>query len=137
MVQPIPCDLLNLLPAEERNDLRELLNELVSEDPERTESAALAINEMLNREPVQVRRMELSDADDLEEMSGWLDWISTKVREARKAAGMTQHQLGEAAGIPQSHVSRIERGKLSPTHMTIEKIARALGIEPQELDPSA
>lgn len=59
----------------------------------------------------------------------YLKFLSDRVRYEREMAGMTQKTLAEAAGIPQSHLSRIECGHLTPTHKTREKLANALGIK--------
>lgn len=65
-----------------------------------------------------------------------MDWVGAQIRKFRKEAGLTQHQLSEKADLPQSHVSVLERGKHSPSHKTLSKIAEALGIELHTLDPS-
>jgi len=50
---------------------------------------------------------------------------------------MTQQQLAEKAGLPQSHISRLEAGMHSPSHKTLEKIAAAMEIAMGDLDPAA
>lgn len=35
------------------------------------------------------------------------------LREARRASGLTQHELGELIGLAQVHISLVERGKLT------------------------
>lgn len=47
---------------------------------------------------------------------------------------MTQQEVAEKMGIPQSNVSRIESGKTSPSFQTIKAYAKALGIAPEQLD---
>jgi transcriptional regulator with XRE-family HTH domain len=51
----------------------------------------------------------------------------TIVREARRAAGITQRELARRAGVPQPAVSRIERGHLSPRHDTLDRLLRGCG----------
>lgn len=63
-----------------------------------------------------------------------MNWIGEKVKAKREAAGLTQVELAEKARLPQSHISRIESGKHSPSHKTITKLANALGIEEKDLD---
>lgn len=53
----------------------------------------------------------------------------------RAAAGMTQTELAEKAGIRQTHVSKLELGQVEPRLATITKLARALGIDIIELLP--
>ena len=48
---------------------------------------------------------------------------------ARRRAGLTQRELGRRSGVPQSTVSRIERGAISPTVDTLERLVRACGME--------
>ena len=48
------------------------------------------------------------------------------VRDARQAAGLTQHQLADKAGVSTATVYRIEAGKHSPTRSTLRVIADAL-----------
>jgi transcriptional regulator with XRE-family HTH domain len=45
----------------------------------------------------------------------------------RRELNMTQKQLEARAGVPQSEISRIERGNANPTIDTVEAIASALG----------
>jgi hypothetical protein len=66
----------------------------------------------------------------------WVAWISSRVRAERNAAGLTQDQLAEKSGLPQSHISRIENARHSPSHATLGKIAAALSKPLKVFDPS-
>ena len=46
---------------------------------------------------------------------------------ARKRARLTQTQLAQASGIPQSEISRFERGQGNPTLETMGRLLAALG----------
>ena len=46
---------------------------------------------------------------------------------ARRAAGLTQHQLAEATGISQPVISAVEKGRQNPTLETMEILARGCG----------
>jgi ribosome-binding protein aMBF1 (putative translation factor) len=48
---------------------------------------------------------------------------------ARKAAGLTQKQLGEKLNVPQSQISRIERRPDHTTVRTLKRIAKALNVD--------
>ena len=61
--------------------------------------------------------------------------VGTAVRMRREDLGWTQRKLSEETGLPQSHISRIERGKLAATGYTIAKLAKALGVRRCDLDP--
>ncbi len=51
------------------------------------------------------------------------------IREARKAAGLSQIQLAEAMGTAQGAITRLETGRTMPTLATLEKVAAATGTE--------
>lgn len=53
---------------------------------------------------------------------------------ARRRAGFTQRELARKAGVPQPTVSRIERGVVSPTVDTLNKLVRACGMDLEVLD---
>ena len=56
-----------------------------------------------------------------------------RIAEARKAKGLTQKQLGDKLGLPQSQISRIERNPDRTTVRTVKKIATALGVSVRAL----
>ena len=58
-----------------------------------------------------------------------LELAAERIAEARKAAGLTQKQLGDKLGLPQSQISRIERNPDHTTVRTLKRIARALGVD--------
>jgi transcriptional regulator with XRE-family HTH domain len=49
------------------------------------------------------------------------------IRERRLAHGLTQAQLALRAGTTQTAVSRLERGELSPTFATMQRLLFVLG----------
>jgi transcriptional regulator with XRE-family HTH domain len=53
--------------------------------------------------------------------------------EVREKAGLTQVELGDRLGRPQSFVSKIERGVRSIDVVEFVEIARAIGIDPIKL----
>jgi DNA-binding XRE family transcriptional regulator len=53
--------------------------------------------------------------------------LGARVRAARKARGLTQAQLGAAAGFDQAVISKLERGRHEPRIDTLSRIAEALG----------
>jgi transcriptional regulator with XRE-family HTH domain len=54
--------------------------------------------------------------------------------ELRKAAGLTQEELAERAGISWSQVQKLEYGRSRPTWQTLQGLARALGPEVYEVE---
>ncbi|MGJ2409000.1 helix-turn-helix transcriptional regulator, partial [Salmonella enterica subsp. enterica serovar Paratyphi A] len=70
--------------------------------------------------------------------------MTNKLKELRKAKGLTQQQLAELANIDTSYVSRLETGKRGKgkggkgglTFVKIKALADALGVLPEDLvDP--
>jgi transcriptional regulator with XRE-family HTH domain len=52
-----------------------------------------------------------------------------RVRELRKAQGLTLENVSEASGLSRASMSKIERGEMSPTYASLLKIARGLGTD--------
>lgn len=55
--------------------------------------------------------------------------VGSAVRAARRQAGMSQVELARRAGTSQPSIARLERGLVSPTVVSLDRIARALGAE--------
>jgi transcriptional regulator with XRE-family HTH domain len=55
------------------------------------------------------------------------------VRRLRRAAGLTQEQLGERCKMDLSAISRLERGQRNPRLDTLVRLARALDVPPAAL----
>ena len=59
-----------------------------------------------------------------------------ELKKYRRIAGLTQKQLAEKAGVDPTLISRLERGERTKTRWrTIARLARALNLEPHELEP--
>ena len=55
--------------------------------------------------------------------------VGSAVRAARRRAGLSQVELARRAGTSQPSIARLERGMVSPTVMSLDRIARALGAD--------
>lgn len=55
--------------------------------------------------------------------------IGEKIKKARKAAGLTQKELGERLGVQQATISAFEKNKTSIKVITAERIANAIGCD--------
>jgi transcriptional regulator with XRE-family HTH domain len=55
--------------------------------------------------------------------------IARALLEARQARGMSQRALSQRAGVPQGHISNIERGGVDLRLSSLVAIARALDLE--------
>ena len=51
----------------------------------------------------------------------------------RRRRGLTQRQLGELAGVAHTTVQRLESLKRGAYPQTMQKLATALGVAPEEL----
>jgi transcriptional regulator with XRE-family HTH domain len=58
--------------------------------------------------------------------------VGARLRQLRKAAGLTQEQLGRRAGMDYKYLGSVERGERNITLDNLERITRALGVEPFE-----
>lgn len=55
--------------------------------------------------------------------------VASTVREARGRKCLTQQELGQRVGLPQSHISKIEKGDVDVKLSSLTEIARALDLE--------
>ena len=61
-----------------------------------------------------------------------------ELKTARRIARLTQQELAERSGVDDSFISLIESGKRdirTVAYQTVVRIARTLGVEPDELFP--
>jgi predicted transcriptional regulator len=56
--------------------------------------------------------------------------LAQQLRAARRERRITQKALGQRMGLPQSHISAIEGGKVDPRLSSILELARLLELEP-------
>lgn len=128
-------DRIGALPKADRDDLFELLQAWrVAETEEERQSINAAMEEVLAQAPIVVLPLPDASVKSPREQP-WCEHIGKKVREIRNEKGMSQQQLAEAAGLTQSHISRIENAEHRPNHFTLDKIARAFGLDVGQLDP--
>lgn len=63
--------------------------------------------------------------------------VGERIRQIRKERNLTQRQLAEKVGINFTYLSRVENDRLdadqTPREETLQKIARALATDPDEL----
>lgn len=57
--------------------------------------------------------------------------VANAVVNARAKAGLSQSELASLTGIDQSDISKIERGVANPSVNTLNRLAKALGMEVQ------
>lgn len=59
--------------------------------------------------------------------------VANNLRRARMERGLTQEELADRVGINRNYVGMIERRENSPTIDMIERIAKALDLDPASL----
>lgn len=59
-----------------------------------------------------------------------MDTVGSRIKAARKAAGMTQADLGEKMGIKYQNITGWETGKRNPTIKSICRLATLLNVKP-------
>jgi transcriptional regulator with XRE-family HTH domain len=55
--------------------------------------------------------------------------VGSAVRAARRRCGVSQAELARRAKTSQPSIARLEKGQVSPTVVSLDRIARALGAE--------
>ncbi|HEY1834194.1 MAG TPA: helix-turn-helix transcriptional regulator [Solirubrobacteraceae bacterium] len=58
-----------------------------------------------------------------------LQTFGANLRRARKSAGLSQEELGDAAGMHRTHVSKIERAKCEPGVRSVIRLLQALELD--------
>lgn len=124
------------LPAEERDDLMAVVMDLKEcKTPDDYRDVEQTINEILY--PAQVGGLQdAPSATASETLVKRKEYIAGIIKKLRGEAGWTQDQLAERSGLPQSHISRLEKAQHSPSFKTLEKLAAAFEIEVGQIDPS-
>jgi transcriptional regulator with XRE-family HTH domain len=51
------------------------------------------------------------------------------IREARKFAGLSQHELADRSSVPRQSIARWERGAVEPGFDTVRKLLRSCGYD--------
>ena len=59
--------------------------------------------------------------------------LASRLKEARTAAGLTQAELAERAGVSRKTVNTVENGIFIPSTVLALGLARALGVRVEDL----
>lgn len=60
-------------------------------------------------------------------------YIGKRLKMLREAKGLSQGDIERSSGLLRSYVSRVEGGYTAPSLLTLEKFAKALGVESYQL----
>jgi transcriptional regulator with XRE-family HTH domain len=59
--------------------------------------------------------------------------VGLNLQRLRREKGLSQEELADFAGIHQTYLSGVERGKRNPTVSVLQRIAEALGTDIEDL----
>lgn len=59
--------------------------------------------------------------------------FSKMLREVRLKKNLSQGDIARILGVHRSYISGLERGRRNPSLLTVQKIAKALGVNAKEL----
>ena len=62
-------------------------------------------------------------------------YTSQILLDARREAGMTQSELADKINVTKSYISRIEKGVITPSVATFDRIMNALGMRIEVVKP--
>lgn len=120
------------LDEADQHDLFTCVKDLATiKTPADAEDTMKTILEILEprQKPTLLSTEQLDKDHPRQNYESWLQWISQKLKSLREESGLTQAELALRAGLPQSHISRLESGRHSPSMKTLEKLAAALDVE--------
>lgn len=69
----------------------------------------------------------------MKDETGVVAVVAANVRDARKAAGLTQEELAFESGLDRTYISQVERKLRNPTVTVIARLAKALKLLPSDL----
>ena len=55
------------------------------------------------------------------------------IRSKRESRGLTQVELAQKAGLDRNYIGMVERGERNPSYLSLQKIARGLGLSVDEM----
>ena len=62
-----------------------------------------------------------------------LIYLGKLIRSKRENLGLTQFELAEKSNVDRNYIGMLERGERNPSYLSLQKIARGLGIPVNQL----
>ena len=59
--------------------------------------------------------------------------LGSIIREKREAQDLTQLELALKCGVDRNYIGMVERGERNPSYLSLQKIAKGLGLTVNEL----
>ncbi len=131
-------DRIASLSQEAANDFLAVAKELLTncDSKEKFEEITETIREILfPGETGGIVYVESEEHTTPSNLGKMMNHVGGELKKIRTRAGLTQEQLSQKSGIPQSHICRLEKGQHSPSHKTLQRLAQALRITVGELNP--
>jgi len=69
----------------------------------------------------------------MKDETGIIATVAANVRRRRKAAGLSQEQLGFEADLDRTYISQVERNQRNVTIVVLARLAKALNSTPAQL----
>ena len=66
-------------------------------------------------------------------MSNEIIKFGKKLKEVRLKKNLSRGDVARILGVHRSYISGLERGRRNPSLLTVQKVAKALGVEAKEL----
>lgn len=66
-------------------------------------------------------------------MSNEIVKFGKKLKEVRLKKNLSQGDIARILGVHRSYISGLERGRRNPSLLTVQKIAKAIGVNPKDL----
>lgn len=87
------------------------------------------IDELQRRRLTRMTAAERAEFDTRYAVARLAVSVGDQVREARETVGVTQRELASRMGTSQAAVARLEAGGVAATLTTLQRAAKALGLE--------
>ena len=135
MALSVMTERIRSLPKDDREDLFALLQDCATADTEEDmRGIRVAMEEIIAQNAVHRKPLDPSPGLSAGRKK-WAEHVGKTIKELREKAGLTQEQLAAKAGLNQPHICRLENAEYTATHLTLTKIAKALGVSVGKLDP--